>query len=56
MILRLFEEMVALEVRRGLKGGKCWFVVESKTFEISIEVVWGKPKGIILEKSKGFSS
>ena len=38
-----------------LKGGKCWFAVESKTFEISIEVVRGKPRGIILEKSKGFS-
>ncbi|KAL6335866.1 hypothetical protein AAG906_003491 [Vitis piasezkii] len=39
-----------------LKGGKCWFAVESKTFEISIEVVRGKPRGIILEKSKGFFS
>ena len=39
MILRLFEEMVALEVRGDLRGGKCWFAVESKTFEISIEVV-----------------
>ncbi|KAL6343233.1 hypothetical protein AAG906_021144 [Vitis piasezkii] len=29
------------EVRGGLKGGKCWFVVESKTFEISIEVARG---------------
>ncbi|RVW99755.1 hypothetical protein CK203_029302 [Vitis vinifera] len=29
------------EVREGLKGGKCWFAVESKTFEISIEVARG---------------
>ena len=44
-------------MRGGLKGGKCWFAVESKTFEISIEVVRGKPRGIILERSdKGFSS
>ena len=38
------------------KGGKCWFAVESKTFEISIEVVRGKLRGTILERSKGFSS
>ena len=44
------------EVRGGLKGGKCWFAVESKTFEISIEVVRRKPRGIILERSKDFSS
>ena len=43
--------------RRGVsKCGKCWFGVKSKMFEISIEVVRGKPKGIILENSKGFSS
>ncbi|RVW59638.1 hypothetical protein CK203_103273 [Vitis vinifera] len=42
---------------RGVsKGGKCWFLVESKTFEISIEVVRGKPRGIILEMSNRFSS
>ena len=46
-------KMVALlEVRGVSKGGKCWFVVESKTFEISIEEVRGKKKGIILERSK----
>ena len=38
------------------KGGKCWFAVESKTLEISIEVVQGKLRGTILERSKGFSS
>ncbi|RVX09394.1 hypothetical protein CK203_015437 [Vitis vinifera] len=37
------------EVRGGLKGGKCWFAVESKTFEISIEVceMW-KLRSIVL--------
>ena len=31
-----------MEESRGLsKGGKCWFAIESKTFEISIEVVQG---------------
>ena len=44
------------EVRGGLRGGKCWFAVESKTFEISIEGVQGRPRGIILERSRGFSS
>ena len=38
------------------KGGKCWFAFESKAFEISIEVVRGKLRGTILERSKGFSS
>ncbi|RVW26082.1 hypothetical protein CK203_112550 [Vitis vinifera] len=38
------------------KGGKCWFAVESKTFEISIEETRGKLRGIILERSKGLSS
>ena len=42
--------------RRGVsKCGKCWFAVKSKKFEISIEVVQGKLKWIILEKSKDFS-
>ena len=41
---------------RVSKGGKCWFAVESKTFEISIEVVRGKLRGTILERSKVFSS
>ena len=45
-----------LEGRGVLKGGKGWFAVESKTFEISIEEVRGKWRGIILERSKGFSS
>ena len=38
------------------KGGKSWFAVESKTFEISIEEIRGKLRGVILERSKGFSS
>ena len=38
------------------KGGKSWFAVESKTFEISIEETRGKLRGVILERSKGFSS
>lgn len=38
------------------EGGKCWFAVESKTFEISIEEVQGKKRGTIVERRKGFSS
>ena len=38
------------------KGGKCWFAVESKSFEISIEEVRGRLRGTIWERSKGFSS
>ena len=49
--------MAAFSKGRGvLKGGKSWFAMESKTFEISIEEVRGKQRGIILEMSKGFSS
>ena len=44
-----------LEWRGASKGGKCWFAVESKTFEISVEEVRGKQREIILEKSKDFS-
>ncbi|RVW28242.1 hypothetical protein CK203_083673 [Vitis vinifera] len=42
--------------RGGLRGGSCWFAVESKTFEISTEVVGEKLRGVVLERSSGFSS
>ncbi|RVW42422.1 hypothetical protein CK203_070908 [Vitis vinifera] len=35
---------------------KCWVAIESKTFEVSIEEIKGKLKGIIVERSRGFSS
>ena len=38
------------------KGGRSWFVVESKSFEISVEDVGGKLKGYIWERSRGISS
>ncbi|RVW80659.1 hypothetical protein CK203_044359 [Vitis vinifera] len=41
---------------RSSEGGKSWFAVESKTFEITIEETRGKLRGVILERSKGFSS
>ena len=36
-----------------LEKGKTWFVVEAKTFEISIEVKNKKLRGCIWERSKG---
>lgn len=39
-----------------MRGGSCWFAVESKSFDISIEVVVGKLRGIIEERERGFSS
>ncbi|RVW30970.1 hypothetical protein CK203_098739, partial [Vitis vinifera] len=49
--------MAAFSEGKGApKGGKSWFAVESKTFEISIEEIGGKLRGVILERSKGFSS
>ena len=38
------------------EGGRCWFAMESKSFEISVKEIGGKLRGIILEKSRGFSS
>ncbi|RVX03363.1 hypothetical protein CK203_019941 [Vitis vinifera] len=35
---------------------KFWVAIELKTFEVSIEEVKGKLKGIIVERSRGFSS
>ena len=39
-----------------MRGGKSWFVVESKSFEILLEEVGGKLLGRIVERSRGFSS
>ena len=38
------------------RGGKCWFVVDSKSFEISVDVYGERLKGIIVEMSRGFTS
>ena len=40
----------------GAGGGRCCFVVESKSFEILINSSGGKLRGIIMERSKGFSN
>ncbi|KAL6312969.1 hypothetical protein AAG906_027636 [Vitis piasezkii] len=37
-------------------GGRCWFAVDSKSFEISVEVYGERCKGIIVERSRGFTS
>ena len=37
-------------------GGKCWFGVELKTFEIGIEEFKGKVRGKICERGPKFSS
>ena len=36
------------------KGGKCWFAVESKMFEISIVMVQGKLRGLFWRGVKAF--
>ncbi|RVW84524.1 hypothetical protein CK203_041270 [Vitis vinifera] len=38
------------------RGGRCWFAVDSKSFEISVEVFGKRCKGIIVERSRGFTS
>ena len=38
------------------KGGRSWFAVEAKSFEILVEDVGGKLRGCIWERSRGVSS
>ncbi|RVW54310.1 hypothetical protein CK203_068498 [Vitis vinifera] len=38
------------------RGGRCWFAVESKSYEITTEVAGERLKGIIVERSRGFTS
>ena len=38
------------------RGGRCWFAMDSKSFEISVEVHGERCKGIIVERSRGFTS
>ena len=40
----------------GRKGGKVWFGVESKSFEISIKEIRGKVEGRVSKRGRGFSS
>ena len=37
-------------------GGKCWFGVDLKTFEISVDEAKGKVLGTVCERSPNFSS
>ena len=39
-----------------MRGGKSWFAVDVKSFEISMDAFVEKLKGIIVEKSRGFMS
>ena len=39
-----------------MRWGSCWFVVESKSFEVSVEEVRGKLREIIVKRSMGFIS
>ncbi|KAL6318438.1 hypothetical protein AAG906_041204 [Vitis piasezkii] len=39
-----------------MRGGRSWFAVDSKSFEISVDVFREKLKGIIVERSRGFTS
>ena len=40
----------------NLRGGRRWFAVESKSFEILIDEAGGKLRGCIWERSKGITS
>ena len=34
-------------------GRRCWFVVDSKSFDLFVELVGGKLKGVIVERERG---
>ena len=38
-----------------MRGGKGWFAVEKKSFEISLEDTGGRLRGVIFERSRGVS-
>ena len=38
------------------RGGRGWFALDSKSFDISIEVARGKLKSVIVEKARGLSA
>ena len=38
-----------------MRGGRSWFAVNSKSFEIYVDVFGEKCKGIIVERSRGFT-
>ena len=48
--------IVEIEKLCEIIGGRCWFSVETKSFEISVKETGGKLRGVILERSKGCSS
>lgn len=39
-----------------VREGRCWFVMDLKSFDLSVEVVGGKLRGIIEEKGRGLST
>ena len=39
-----------------MRGGKGWFAVEKKSFEIFVEEVGGRLRGVIVERSRGVLS
>ncbi|RVW42754.1 hypothetical protein CK203_079931 [Vitis vinifera] len=40
----------------GKRGESCWFALDSKSFEISMDVLGKKLKRIIVERNRGFTS
>ena len=38
-----------------MRGGKSWFALDSKSFKISVDVFGEKLKGVIVERSRGFT-
>ena len=45
-------------MKKALVSGsqRCWFAVDSKIFECSVEVIGSRLEGVILERSRGYSS
>lgn len=53
--LELKQRLVETKVMLS-QGGRCWFTVKTKSFELTVEKVGGKIRGVIVERSRGFSS
>ena len=43
-----------MEMKEGPRGGRRWFAVESKSFELLVDNIGGKLRGCIWERCRGY--
>lgn len=51
--MKRLDEDGCRKIKKASLGGRCWFRVDSKSFEISLESVNGKVVGKIVESGMG---